>query len=224
MALLGLVPTRIPAQRALSVDPLVLLARSNHSLGGSSLFAPCEKKPRCPRQVHPTAASSYLARESPAVPARFTPQQLHNLQKKPAPLPQGSPQSSFLAPCEKKPPLSPPGSSSFTTCQRKPPLSPQGSPHSKQLNLTPCPARTTKCRTSTPQYCLCTKTGRMPRSLLRPEVRAKPLSDPRTLRSFVRIGFLPMFSAFSCNARAVSCTIYLRQLPPPNLRHLFCAR
>ena len=208
MALLGLVPTRIPAQRALSVDPLVLLARSNHSLGGSSLFAPCEKKPRCPRQVHPTAASSYLARESPAVPARFTPQQLHNLQKKPAPLP--------------------PGSSSFTTCQKKSPLSPQGSPHSKKLNLTPCPARTTKCRTSTPQYCLCTKTGRMPRSLLRPEVRAKPLSDPRTcqrtLRSFVRIEFLPMFSAFSCNARAVSCTIYLRQLPPPNLRHLFCAR
>jgi hypothetical protein len=122
MALLGLVPTRIPAQRALSVDPLVLLARSNHSLGGSSLFAPCEKKPRCPRQVHPTAASSYLARESPAVPARFTPQQLHNLQKKPAPLPQGSPQSSFLAPCKKKPSLSPPGSphSSFTTCKKSP--------------------------------------------------------------------------------------------------------
>ena len=145
-------------------------------------------------------------RRSQACAGAFAP-----CQKKPAPLPQGSPHSSFFAPCEKKPPLSP-----------------QGSPHSKKLNLTPCPARTTKCRTSTPQYCLCTKTGRMPRSLLRPEVRAKPFSDPRTcqrtLRSFVRIGFLPMFSAFSCNALAVSCTIYLRQLPPPNLRHLFCAR
>jgi hypothetical protein len=79
MALLGLVPTRIPAQRALSVDPLVLLARSNHSLGGSSLFAPCEKKPRCPRQVHPTAASQ-PAKKARAATARF--QQLHNLPEK----------------------------------------------------------------------------------------------------------------------------------------------
>ena len=84
MALLGLVPTRIPAQRALSVDPLVLLARSNHSLGGSSLFAPCEKKPRCPRQVHPTTASQ-LAKKARAATARFTPKQLPRTLREKAP-------------------------------------------------------------------------------------------------------------------------------------------
>jgi hypothetical protein len=51
-----------------------------------------------------------------------------------------------------------------------------GSPHSKKLILTPCPARTTKCRASTPQYSLWTKTVLQGAqgSTLRPRNRAKP--------------------------------------------------